>query len=93
MAITFLIPSYLRSCTEGRSAVGVSPPAPTLAAALDALWAAYPALRDRVLNEQAQVREYVNIFIGEQNMRDGGGFAAPVSDGCEITIVPNIAGG
>ena len=44
-------------------------------------------------NEQVQVRQHVNIFVGDDNIRDCGGLAAPVHDGCEIMIVPNIAGG
>jgi len=46
-----------------------------------------------VVNEQGQVRQHVNIFVGDDNIRDCGGLAAPVHDGCEIMIVPNIAGG
>jgi molybdopterin converting factor small subunit len=91
--ITFDIPGPLRTQTEGRSKVQVGTPARTVMEALAALWQAYPGLRDRVLNEQGATRQHVNIFVGEQNIRDCGGLAAPVSDGCEITIVPNVAGG
>ncbi|MBI3935201.1 MAG: MoaD/ThiS family protein [Acidobacteria bacterium] len=93
MTITFLIPSYLRFHARGRSQVILSSPATTVAEALDALWLAFPSLRDRVLNEQGQVRQHVNIFVGDENIRDCGGLAARISDGCEITIVPNVSGG
>jgi len=93
LTITFIIPSYLRVHARGQSQVEISISATTLAEALAALWLAFPGLRDRVVNEQGQVRQHVNIFVGDDNIRDCGGLAAPVHDGCEIMIVPNIAGG
>ena len=91
--ITFYIPGPLREHSGGQSRVDVSASATTLAEALAALWQEHPGLRDRVLNEQDQPRQHVNIFVGDQNIRDCGGLAARVSDGAEITIVPNVAGG
>ena len=93
MAITVWIPSYLRSISGGRSEVVLTNSASTVAEALAELWSQFPALRDRILDEQGQVRQHVNIFVGVENIRDSGGLAAPVSNGCEIMIVPNVAGG
>jgi len=93
MTITFLIPSYLRTHTSGRSAVELSTSVTTVAETLTALWLEFPALRDRVLDEQGNVRQHVNIFVGDENIRDTGGLATPVRDDCEIMIVPNITGG
>ena len=93
MTLTFLIPSYLRSCTGGRSRVEIAAPASTVGEALAALWQACPDLRDRVLTEQGEVRQHVNIFVGEENIRDCGGLAALLSDDCEIMIVPAVSGG
>ena len=93
MAITFLIPSYLLPFADGNKSVRIAEPAKTVAEALSALWRAYPALQDRVVTEQGQIRQHVNIFVGDENIRDCGGFAAPVRDGTEIMIVPNVSGG
>jgi molybdopterin converting factor small subunit len=93
MAVTVLIPSYLQPFTDGRSAVSLPGQSRTLAEALRELWELHPGLRDRLLTEQGEVRRHVNIFVGERHMRDTGGFSTPVSDDCEITIVPNVAGG
>lgn len=93
MTVTFLIPSYLRAFTGGRSQVELTRPASTVAEALGELWKKYPGLRDRVLTEQNEVRQHVNIFVGEENIRDCGGLSTPVSNGCTIMIVPNVAGG
>src|SRR3989442_2246593 len=93
MAITFFIPGPLRQLAAGQSQVEVNVAAATVAKALEALWQAYPGLRDRVLTEQGEVRQHVNIFVGEENIRDCGGFAAPVRDGATISIVPAVSGG
>ena len=93
MPITVYIPGPLRAHTNGRSQVAVTTPAQTVAEALAALWQAHPGLRDRVLNEQGEVRQHVNIFVGDENIRDCGGLAAHVRDGAPIMIVPNVSGG
>ena len=65
----------------------------TVAEALAALWQAYPGLRDRILTEQGEVRQHVNIFVGEENIRYCGGFAAAVRNGSSITVIPAVSGG
>jgi len=93
MAILFRIPTYLRTFTDGRGDVSVSAEGCTVNDALAALWQAHPGLRDRVVTEQNEVRQYLNIFVGAENIRDCDGLATEVKDGCEITIVPSVAGG
>jgi len=93
MAIVFYIPGPLRQQTDGRSQVDIQTAAATVAEALAGLWVKYPGLRDRVLNEQGEVRQHINIFVGEDNIRDCGGFSATVRDGAAITIVPAVSGG
>jgi sulfur-carrier protein len=93
MPIIFHIPAALREFTAGRSRVEVENPATTLADALSALWAVYPGVRDRIATEQGQVREHINIFIGQENTRYTGGLATPVAPGSEISIVPAVSGG
>ena len=65
----------------------------TVADALQALWAACPGMQDRVVTEQGQVREHINIFVGKENIRYTGGLATQVSAEAEISIVPAISGG
>ena len=93
MAILFRIPTYLRTYTRGCGEVAVGAPARTVNEALAALWKAHPGLRDRVLTEQNEVRQHLNIFVGADNIRDLQGLATEVNDGAEITIVPNVSGG
>jgi molybdopterin converting factor small subunit len=87
------IPSALRVFTDGHSRVKIDPPYGTLQDVLLALWARYPGLRDRLANEQGEVREHINIFLGNEDVRYLGGQATPIPDSGEITIVPAISGG
>jgi sulfur-carrier protein len=93
MPVTFHIPGALREFTAGQSKVEIELSPATLAEALSALWTLYPGVRDRIANEQGQVREHINIFIGPENVRYTGGLASPVSIGSEISIVPAVSGG
>jgi molybdopterin converting factor small subunit len=93
MPVTFYIPSYLREFTAGRGEIKVNSSPKTVGQALEALWKIHPGARDRVLTERGEVRQHVNVFLGDENIRDTGGLATGVKDGCEITIVPNISGG
>lgn len=91
--ITFHIPGPLVAFTGGRSDVQLPVESATLQDALQALWAVCPGLRDRMVTEQGQVREHINIFVGKEHMRYTGGLATPISSGNEISIVPSISGG
>ncbi|PYX78908.1 MAG: hypothetical protein DMG70_29935 [Acidobacteria bacterium] len=93
VSVTFHIPGALREFTAGRSTVEIEQLAGTLADALSGLWTLYPGVRDRIVTEQGQVRQHINIFIGAENVRYTGGLASPVSNGSEISIVPAVSGG
>jgi molybdopterin converting factor small subunit len=93
MPVTFYIPGALREFTAGKSRVHIEQSPATLSDALAALWALYPGVRDRIATEQGQVREHINIFIGDENVRYTGGLASPVPAACDISIVPAVSGG
>jgi len=84
-------PSPSRSKSASRA--GIAFARGTVSDALTALWTVHPGVRDRVVNEQGQVRRHINIFIGNENIRDTGGLASPVSDDTQISIVPAVSGG
>jgi molybdopterin synthase sulfur carrier subunit len=93
MPVTFHIPGLLREFTGGRSKVEIDQSPATLADALSALWALYPGVRDRVITEQGEVREHINIFIADELVRYTGGLASVVPAEAEISIVPAVSGG
>ena len=93
MPVIFYIPGALRQFTGGRSKVelGISPA--TVADALSALYVLHPGVRDRVVTEQGQVREHINLFVGDENIRYTGGLATALPPNSEISIVPAVSGG
>jgi molybdopterin synthase sulfur carrier subunit len=93
--VVFLIPTPLRPFANGRSRieVDVAKDPAALRDALQALWDAAPGVRDRVLTEQGEVRQHVNVFVSTESCRWTGGLATPVADGAEIAIFPAISGG
>jgi len=93
MTVRFWLPGPLRSMTGGRSQVDVETAGGTLRDALEALFAAHPAIRDRLVTERGEIREHVNVFVGKNEARSTGGLATPLVDGVEISIVPAISGG
>ena len=93
MTVCFWIPGPLRSMAGGRGHIDLETPGDTLREALEALFAAYPAIRDRVLTERGEIREHVNVFVGKSDARSMGGLATPLADGTEVSILPAISGG
>jgi molybdopterin converting factor small subunit len=93
MTVRVWIPGPLRSMAGGHSQVDVEPLGGTLRDALEALFAAHPAIRDRLLTERGEIREHVNVFVGQSEARSTGGLATPLADAVEISILPAISGG
>ena len=93
MTVRFWIPGPLRSMTGGRSHVDVETSGGTLQDALEALFAAHPGVRDRVLTERGEIRHHVNVFVEKTDARLTGGLATPLANGMEISIIPAISGG
>jgi molybdopterin converting factor small subunit len=93
MAISVIVPHALTPYSRGSGTLLVEERCATVADALAALAARWPALTDRVLTEQGEVRRHVNVFVGEESIRVMDGLATTVADGDTITIVPAVSGG
>jgi molybdopterin synthase sulfur carrier subunit len=91
--ITVRIPTYLASFAEGRNSLAIDGSPATVAEALTALWEVYPALRDRIVDEQGVVRQHINIFVGDEAIRFADGLATKVPANAEVLIVPAVSGG
>lgn len=90
------IPSALRRWTGGRDLIELPLAADmrmTAAEVIEALGRGYPGIRDRVLDEQGELRRHVNIFIDGENARLAGGLTARVSADSEMWIHPALSGG
>ena len=90
MPVTIKIPTQLRDTAGGQVAVEVD--GATVAEALEALYATHPALRDRI-TEDGQLRRFVNVFVGGEDIRFADGLETALVDGAELQILPAVAGG
>ena len=91
MSITIVIPTPLRQFAGGNSEIEVE--AASAGEALDKLTGEYAGLRKHLYNEQNSLRNFVNVYVGDEDIRHLKGEATPVKDGETIMIVPSIAGG
>jgi sulfur-carrier protein len=90
MPVVVKIPAQLRSLTGNEAETEVD--GTSVGEALDALYERYDGLRDRI-TENGELRRFVNVYVGGEDIRFGDGLDTPVSDGDEITILPAVAGG
>jgi molybdopterin synthase sulfur carrier subunit len=87
----FRIPGPLRRLSDGQVTVAVD--AVDLASAIEALDARYPGFRDRLLDANGELRQFVNVYLNDEDVRLGAGLSAKVAEKDEISIVPAVAGG
>ncbi len=85
------LPSSLRQLAGGKAELGCE--GRTVGEVLEALAAIEPQLGERLLDGQGRARRYVSLFLGDEDVRQLGGLAAPVREGDVLTVVPAIAGG
>ena len=91
MAITVKLPTQLRAAAGGASTVAVD--GQTVGAALEALYAQHPELRDSLSDGDGGLRRFVNVYVDGEDVRFGDGLRTPLTDGGEIQILPAVAGG
>ena len=91
--ITFQIAGYLADFTGGDAEIKLDVTPATVRDALDELWQRHAGLRDRVLTEQGEVRQHVNIFVNNQVVRRDDVLQKQLADDAEICIMPAVSGG
>jgi molybdopterin converting factor small subunit len=91
MPVTIHIPTPLRPYTGRELSVIVD--ADTVGAALEALAARYPEVSPHLRDEQGALRSFVNIYVGDDDIRTLQREATRLSNDAELTIVPSVAGG
>ena len=93
MSVTVLVPAQLRELAGGESSIVLDAAPGTVGDALRALRERLPAVYDRVVTEQGDVRRHVNVFVGRDDIRWSGGLETPVPDEAEVVILPSDRGG
>ncbi len=85
------IPTPLRKLTNGEELVEVS--APTVGSAIVELQSRFPGIKERLMDDNGEVRRFVNVYVNEEDIRFLQNQQTPLKDGDEISIIPAIAGG
>jgi molybdopterin converting factor small subunit len=91
MSVSVRIPTILRSYTSG--AAEVSAPEGTLREVISGLDATYPGIGGRLLDDGGKLRRFINVYVGEEDVRFASGLDTPVPSGAQVSVIPAVAGG
>ena len=91
MAVTIKLPTQLRAAAGNAAAATVD--GATVGQALEALYTQHGELRDRMADDAGELRRFVNVYLGGEDIRFLEGLETEVPDGGELTILPAVAGG
>jgi molybdopterin synthase sulfur carrier subunit len=91
MSVSVRIPTILRTYTNGDSEVSAE--GGTLAEVLDSLEGSYPGIRARILDDQGAIRRFVNVYVGNDDVRFLDALDTSTPDGAQVSVIPAVAGG
>ena len=91
MPVTVKLPTQLRASVGGAPTVETA--GTTVGEALEGVYTEHPDLKDRICGEDGELRRFVNVYVGGEDIRYLDGLATPVADGGEVQILPAVAGG
>lgn len=92
MSVTVHLSGHLKPFSDGKVEVNLPGEFATVGDALDSLWKQHIGLRDRVLNEQGEIRQHVNIFVGSDDVKRLKGLQTKL-DSNELHIFNAVSGG
>jgi sulfur-carrier protein len=91
MTVSVRIPTILRTFTGG--AAEVTATAGTLREVIAGLDATYPGIAGRIVDDTGKLRRFVNVYVGEEDVRFAQGLDTPVPAGTHVSVIPAVAGG
>jgi molybdopterin converting factor small subunit len=91
MTASVRVPTILRNYTGGEKEVSAQ--GETLAELIEDLEANHPGIKSRVLDDTGALRRFVNVYVGDDDVRFVGGLDAKIADGAQVSIIPAVAGG
>ena len=91
MSVSVRIPTILRTYTGGESEVSAS--GDNLAAVLDDLDSTYAGIKGRIVDEQGELRRFVNVYVGNDDVRFLDSLDTATPEGTQISVIPAVAGG
>ena len=91
MSVSVRIPTILRTYTNGESEVDAT--GANLQEVLDDLDSSYAGIKARILDDNGELRRFVNVYVGNDDVRFLDSLATPTPDGTQISVIPAVAGG
>ena len=91
MSVSVRIPTILRTYTGGESEVSAD--GADLSAVLDDLDAHYTGIKGRIVDESGELRRFVNVYVGNDDVRFLDNLATATPEGAQISVIPAVAGG
>lgn len=91
MSVTVKIPTQLRSLTDGASTVDAA--GGSVVELIDDIEKKHPGIKERIMDEDGSLRRFVNIYLGDEDVRFLDGLNTSVPEGGSIAIIPAVAGG
>jgi len=91
MSVSVRVPTILRTYTQGESEVSAD--GSTLSEVLESLEASFPGIRARVVDEQGKLRRFVNVYVGNEDVRFVEALDTKTPDGTQVSVIPAVAGG
>jgi len=88
---TVIIPAPLREFTDGESEVTAS--GETVSDVINDLDERFPGIKDRLTDDDNELREFLNIYIDDEDIRFKENLGTKIEDGSDLSIIPAIAGG
>lgn len=92
MSVTVHLSGYLKPFSRGEVEIVLDSDFATVGDVLDSLWQRHLSLRDRVLTEQGEIRQHVNIFVGSDDVKRLKGLRTAIRSN-DIHIFNAISGG
>jgi molybdopterin converting factor small subunit len=91
MTVSIRIPTILRTFTGGAAEVSASEG--TLREVIAGLDASYPGIAGRIVDDTGKLRRFVNVYVGDEDVRFAQGLDTPVPAGGHVSVIPAVAGG
>ena len=91
MSVSVRIPTILRTYPGGESEVSAE--GGTLAEVLDDLDSNHSGIKGRIIDETGELRRFVNVYVGNDDVRFLDNLSTPTPDGAQVSVIPAVAGG
>ena len=91
--ISVHISGHLKDYTGKKRDFEMSNEAQDVLELIEGLNRMFPGIKDRILDDQDKIREYVNVFVNGENVRDASGEKTRLKEDDQVHILPSVAGG